>query len=103
MVNSNFGILNHTQPRKRLIPSQIPEAKRADYAQMSPPLDYWRFREKMLDQFRHMLPQLARLPLSHIHKPWQAPANMLRDAGVRLGETYPFPIVDHHQARERAL
>jgi deoxyribodipyrimidine photo-lyase len=28
---------------------------------------------------------------------------MLARAGVRLGETYPKPIVDHGKARERAL
>jgi deoxyribodipyrimidine photo-lyase len=27
----------------------------------------------------------------------------LQQAGVTLGETYPEPIVDHKQARERAL
>ena len=28
---------------------------------------------------------------------------LLEEAGVRLGATYPRPIVDHAQARKRAL
>jgi len=32
-----------------------------------------------------------------------APIGVLNDAGVILGETYPFPIVDHRDARGAAL
>ena len=28
---------------------------------------------------------------------------MLQASGVELGKTYPFPIIDHKFARERAL
>jgi deoxyribodipyrimidine photo-lyase len=28
---------------------------------------------------------------------------VLKEAGVRLGETYPRPIVDHARARARSL
>ena len=52
---------------------------------------------------RRYCPELARLPASHIHKPWAAPPSMLAAAGVRLGETWPAPIVDHDFARRRAL
>jgi deoxyribodipyrimidine photo-lyase len=52
---------------------------------------------------RRFIPELDRLPAAVIHKPWQAPATVLREAGVRLGATYPLPMVDHRQARERAL
>ncbi|HCW49135.1 MAG TPA: deoxyribodipyrimidine photolyase, partial [Brevundimonas sp.] len=35
--------------------------------------------------------------------PWPAPAAVLAEAGIRLGRTYPRPIVDHAAARARAL
>ena len=49
------------------------------------------------------LPELKTLPLPWLHAPWTAPAHILKQAGVRLGKTYPLPIVDHHEARQRAL
>ena len=52
---------------------------------------------------REWVPELAKLPKKHIHAPWNAPDTALVKAGVRLGETYPEPIVDHKAARERAL
>ncbi len=52
---------------------------------------------------RQYLPELARLPNEWIHEPWRAPAQVLHEAGVRLGVDYPFPIVDHGVARLRAL
>ncbi|WP_159730819.1 deoxyribodipyrimidine photo-lyase [Methylosinus sp. Ce-a6] len=52
---------------------------------------------------RRFVPELARLDAKYIHKPWAAPERALREAGVRLGETYPRPIVDHAAARQRAL
>ncbi|WP_253189142.1 deoxyribodipyrimidine photo-lyase [Brevundimonas sp. LM2] len=48
-------------------------------------------------------PELAQLPARWVHAPWEAPPEVLRDAGVRLGTTYPRPIVDHAKARLRAL
>jgi deoxyribodipyrimidine photo-lyase len=55
------------------------------------------------DYVRVHVPELSRLPASHIHRPWEAPTAVLRAAGITLGETYPKPIVDHETARARAL
>jgi deoxyribodipyrimidine photo-lyase len=52
---------------------------------------------------RRWIPELARLENAHIHAPWHAPNEALKNAGVTLGETYPHPIVDHQFARKRAL
>jgi deoxyribodipyrimidine photo-lyase len=55
------------------------------------------------DYIRKYVPELAGLPNSVIHKPWEAPHPILTAAGITLGETYPRPIVDHGAARDRAL
>ena len=52
---------------------------------------------------RRYVPQLARLPDKAIHAPWTATPVELGAAGVRLGQDYPGPIVDHAQARKRTL
>ena len=52
---------------------------------------------------RQYVPEIAKLEAKYIHKPWEAPAERLKRAGITLGETYPAPIVDHPKARQRAL
>jgi len=55
------------------------------------------------DYVRKYIPEIAKLPNKYIHRPWDAPKHVLAQAGVKLGETYPNPIVDHKTAREKAL
>jgi deoxyribodipyrimidine photo-lyase len=52
---------------------------------------------------RRWCPELAKLSDEFVQRPWEAPPLLLAEAGVTLGEDYPFPIVDHAQRREAAL
>ncbi len=48
---------------------------------------------------KKFLPELKDLPKRWIHEPFNAPENILQQAGITLGKNYPNPIVDHNQAR----
>ncbi len=52
---------------------------------------------------RRYVPELAELPNKYLHNPWDAPTDVRSDAGVRLDDNYPAPIVDLKASRERAL
>lgn len=52
---------------------------------------------------RKWCPELKDLPDEYVHKPWEAPELILKAAGIKLGKDYPLPIVDHKEAREKAL
>ncbi len=52
---------------------------------------------------KRYVPELEHLEPKFIHKPWSAPSEVLRRAGITLGKGYPLPIVDHDFARKRFL
>jgi deoxyribodipyrimidine photo-lyase len=55
------------------------------------------------DYVRCYVPELANLDTAYLHAPWEAPAEALDQVGIKLGDTYPQPMVDHAKARQRAL
>jgi len=52
---------------------------------------------------RRYVPELAAVPDRWLHHPWDLPDDVARKAGFTLGSDYPTPIVDHAEARARAL
>ncbi len=52
---------------------------------------------------RRWCPELGRLPDQWLHKPGNAPGEIIARAGIALGRNYPSPIVSHAVAREVAL
>ncbi|MAI36589.1 deoxyribodipyrimidine photo-lyase [Alteromonas sp.] len=52
---------------------------------------------------RKYCPELKDLPDKYIHKPWETPGVIAKDAKLELGKSYPEPIVDLKASRQRAL
>jgi deoxyribodipyrimidine photo-lyase len=52
---------------------------------------------------RRFVPELAALPNAVLHAPWEADAAVLAHAGVVLGTSYPYPLVELAAGRDRAL
>ncbi len=59
--------------------------------------------DKRGEYVREFVPELAALPDAYIHKPFEAPREVLEGAGIALGQDYPHPIIDRKASRERAL
>lgn len=52
---------------------------------------------------RRFVPEIAGLPNQYLHAPWTAPPLDAAAAGLTLGKTYPAPLVDLVDGRNRAL
>jgi len=52
---------------------------------------------------RHWLPELASLPVKHLHAPWLTPPAVLASANLKLGRDYPLPVLDLADGRAAAL
>lgn len=55
------------------------------------------------EYIRMYIPELSSLPNQYIFCPWLAPELVLKEANIKLGSTYPYPIVDLTQSRQEAL
>ena len=50
---------------------------------------------------RTYVPELADLPTAYLDQPEKTPLSVQRSVGVRIGEDYPYPIIDYERARAR--
>jgi deoxyribodipyrimidine photo-lyase len=55
------------------------------------------------DYVRRYVPELHNVPDEYVREPWKMPGEVQQQAGCVIGEDYPKPIVDHAEARKRAL
>lgn len=51
---------------------------------------------------RQWLPELANVPLVHLHTPWTMTEREQQQACCVLGQDYPKPLVDHLEAARQA-
>ena len=78
-------------------------AAAATYFRIFTPLTQGEKFDETGNYVRKWCPELARLPRKYLYQPWEAGPLILQEARIKLGDTYPHPIVTHTQGRERAL
>jgi deoxyribodipyrimidine photo-lyase len=78
-------------------------ADAAPYFRMFNPVGQGQKFDPQGEYTRRYVPELTDLPNEYLFNPWEAPAQVLEKAGVKLGKTYPRPIVDFNLTRELAL
>jgi deoxyribodipyrimidine photo-lyase len=52
---------------------------------------------------RKYVPELSVLDDKNIHAPWKTPSLQLKTLGLKIGQDYPYPIVNHPDQRELAI
>ena len=55
------------------------------------------------EYIREFVPELANLPNRFLYSPWEASQEVLQSLGITLGVTYPRPIIDLKDSRDKAL
>lgn len=78
-------------------------ADAAPYFRIFNPISQGEKFDQTKEYVRTWCPELSGLPDAYLYKPWEADPKILKQAGVDLGKSYPFPIVEHKFARQRAL
>lgn len=78
-------------------------ADAAPYFRIFNPVTQGRRFDAAGDYVRRWVPELAGIEGIDIHAPWEMGPLDLAAAGVTLGETYPYPIVDHAVARDETI
>ena len=68
----------------------------------NPSLQSERF-DKEGNYIKKWIPELKNLPSKLIHSPWKFHESDLKKYEIELGKTYPYPIIDHGNARDKAL
>ena len=55
--------------------------------------------DKEGEYVKRWIPQLKKVPKKYIHRPWE-----IEDKNIlKIGDDYPYPIVNHENARAKAL
>lgn len=75
----------------------------APYFRIFNPVEQGRRHDPRGEYVRRWLPELALVPDRYLHAPWTMPEADQRRCGCLIGRDYPAPIVEHREARERAL
>ena len=75
----------------------------APYFRVLNPVSQSRRHDPSGRYIRRWIPEIASLTDEAIHAPWEADPEELRARGVELGATYPFPLVEHGEARRHAV
>jgi len=78
-------------------------ADAAPYFRVFNPLSQGEKFDPRGDYMLRWCPELGKLPGEWLHRPWQAPPEVLDRADLQVGRDYPEPIVSHAIAREVAL